>query len=185
MLIYQFSWKSQAFFLAGGQGRGEGGRRFSFGNVFQAFDDEFLAEAYDVPVEIVRNLKRDDRRGFIVNVHERMRVMVPEEQEEEVYFEGEGRRRSRPGSRYGYGSSNGFEETFCTMRIRHNTETRRESDFFSRQAGRVNIVNQHKLPILGWMDMSLERGNLLPVIYNSMYRKPDTIHYTVSIIMWC
>lgn len=150
--------------MAGGQGRGEiRGGRFNSKNIFQAFDDELLAEAYDVPAEIVSSLKRDPGKGFIVNLQERMQVMVPEEQEEEASFEEEGRRRFRPGSRYG-AAANGFEETFCTMKTRHNIETRRESDVYSRQAGRVNIVNMHKLPILGWMDMSAERGNLLPVI---------------------
>lgn len=60
---------------------------------------------------------------------------------------------------------NGLEETLCTTRIRHNLDTQTESDVFSRQAGRVNIVNQHKLPILRYLDMSAEKGHLFPVIH--------------------
>ncbi|OWM81493.1 11S globulin seed storage protein 2-like [Punica granatum] len=172
----QLDQRLRAFFLAGGQGRqsqqpGQRGERFNIQNIFQPFDDELLAEAYNIPTEIARNLKRDDNRGIILNVQERMRVMVPDEQQEEEYYEEEGRRRFHP--RRGYGSDNGFEETFCTMRVKHNTETRREADVYSRQAGRVNIVNMHKLPILQWIDMSAERGNLLP---NALY----TLHWSMT-----
>ena len=168
----QLDQRLRAFFLAGGQGRSEGGdSRINFHNIFAAFDDDILAEAYDVPTEIIRNLKRDDGRGFIVNPQKRIKVMVPEEQEKETHFEEQRRGKSSRSRRYSpswsrEGADNGLEETFCTMKMRHNMETRRESDVFSRQAGRLNLVNMNKLPILGWIDMSAERGNLLP---NALY----------------
>ncbi|XVF21580.1 hypothetical protein REPUB_Repub12eG0102000 [Reevesia pubescens] len=59
---------------------------------------------------------------------------------------------------------NGIEETTCTMRIKQNMEN--EADFVSRQAGRINIVHQQKLPILQFIDTSAERG----------YLKPKAIH---------
>ncbi|KAI8026004.1 hypothetical protein LOK49_LG02G00559 [Camellia lanceoleosa] len=54
-------------------------------------------------------------------------------------------------------------ETFCTMRLHQNIDKRKEADIYSKQADRINIVNQHKLPILYFLDMSTERGNLYPV----------------------
>lgn len=148
---------------------GRRGGRFNFQKIFEGFDEELLAEAYNAPVEIVRNLQREDNRGFIVNAQEKMRIVAPEEEEE---FEEE-ERRPMQGSRQPYGGSrryggmgyvdNGFEETFCTMKIKQNIEIFREADIHARQAGRVNVINMQKMPILQYMDMSAERGHLLPV----------------------
>lgn len=155
----------QSFLLAGGEPRqGHHGQQRdsqNFQNIFSGFSAELLAEAYNIPVEIVRRMQENDERGLLVKCKEEMRriVRADEEQEEE-----EGQRRV-----------NGLEETICSSRIRHNMDTRSESDVVSRQGGRVNIVNQHKLPILRHLDMSAEKGHLFPVIlshfkfYNLIY----------------
>lgn len=164
----------QAFFLAGGQGgQGQQSRRqsgsYNAQNIFQAFDTELLAESYNVPMEIAQRLQQQNNRGVMINVRERMRVIAPEEEEEynEEYEEEQEetmRRQRGQGGRWPMTSQNGFEETFCTMKIKQNFDIQREADVFSRQAGRINIVNMHKLPILRYMDMSAERGRLLPVM---------------------
>ncbi|KAI7979034.1 hypothetical protein LOK49_Contig544G00001 [Camellia lanceoleosa] len=48
------------------------------------------------------------------------------------------------------------------MRLHRNIDKLKEADIYSKQADRINIVNQHKLPILYFLDMSTERGNLYP-----------------------
>ncbi|CAK9140623.1 unnamed protein product [Ilex paraguariensis] len=149
----QLDQRNRAFYLAGGLQRkeqhGEQARQ-SFQNVFRGFDAELLAEALYVPSDIVRKMQQEDDRGLIVNVREGLRVIRPDEQ-------GEGERGRGPGE-----FANGFEETFCTMKVRTNIENRREADIYSRQAGRLNIANEHKLPILRSLDISAERGNLFP-----------------------
>ncbi|KAI7980675.1 hypothetical protein LOK49_Contig121G00013 [Camellia lanceoleosa] len=67
------------------------------------------------------------------------------------------------------------------MRLHQNIDERREADIYSNQADRINIVNQHKLPILRFLDMSVERGNLylpmmglglcLPLVYLELSEK--------------
>ncbi|KAL7198578.1 hypothetical protein ACSBR2_020964 [Camellia fascicularis] len=102
--------------------------------------------------------ENQNERGLIVIAQEGMSMIRPDEREEQ--------------GEYGIGS-NGFEETFCTMRLHQNIDERREADVYSKQAGRINIVSQHKLPILRFLDMSAERGNLYP---NALY----TPHWTIN-----
>ena len=116
------------------------------------FDQELPAEAFDVPVEVVRKMQKENNQGLLVKCKERMNL-VPQEEEEEERM------------RYDM-KQNGVEETICTMRIKENMEN--EADFVSRQAGRINNVHQQKLPILQYLDMSAERGYLKPV--SSVYR---------------
>lgn len=111
-----------------------------------------MAEAFNIPQEIVKRMQTvEEERGLIVMARERMRFIRPDEEEQEEYRRG------------GSESDNGFEETFCTMNIRTNVESRRDADIYSRQAGKLNVVDRHKLPILKYMDMSAEKGNLYPV----------------------
>lgn len=127
----------------------------NFQNIFSGFNTELLAEAYNIPVEIVRRMQENDERGLLVKCQEEMHRIIRADEDEED----EGQRQRR---------LNGLEETVCTTRIRHNMDTRSESDIVSRHAGRVNIVNQHKLPILQFLDMSAEKGHLFPVIQISL-----------------
>ncbi|KAI3449774.1 hypothetical protein Pfo_006439 [Paulownia fortunei] len=149
-LSNQLDQKFRAFYLAGGvprSGQQEQATQ-TFQNIIRAFDTNLMAEAFNVPQEIVRRLQtEEEERGLIVIARERMSFIRPDEEEQEE--------RGRQ-------SDNGLEETLCTMNIRTNVENRREADIYSRQAGRVNVVDRHKLPILKYMDLSAEKGNLYP-----------------------
>ncbi|GAB2282251.1 hypothetical protein Dimus_016801 [Dionaea muscipula] len=176
------------FFLAGGAPRSSlsGQTRRLRGqenlqNMLNAFDPELMAEAFGVPIETMQKMQRQDDRGFIVRA-ESMRMIVPEEEEEDEYemLEGEEeevyrrrrmtRRDRDPCNENENGSeettSNGLEETMCAMKVRYNMNTRREADVYSRHGGRLNLVNENKLPVLRLLGMSAERGNLFP---NALY----------------
>lgn len=128
----------------------------NFQSLFSGFSEELLAEAYDIPINIARRLQEDEsRRGIIVRCQDEMRRMIrPDEERED-----QERRWTINGE-----EENGVEETICTTRFRHNMNTLCESDIVSRQAGRIHLVNQHKLPILRFLDLSAEKGRLFPVI---------------------
>ncbi|KAK4407229.1 11S globulin seed storage protein 2 [Sesamum angolense] len=151
-LSNQLDQKFRAFYLAGGvprSGQQEQQARETFHNIFRAFDANLLSEAFNVPQETIRRMQsEEEERGLIVMARERMRFVRPDEEE--------GEQEQRPGRQL----DNGLEESFCTMKFRTNVESRREADIFSRQAGRVNVVDRNKLPILKYMDLSAEKGNL-------------------------
>ncbi|XP_077225616.1 11S globulin seed storage protein 2-like [Tasmannia lanceolata] len=151
----------KSFYLAGGQARGsqsqqqqqqqhEQERDDYAVNIIREFDSKIMAEAFDVSEDVMRKMQRADDRGFIVRVEQgSMRMIKPDEEEE---YEEKSRR----------GRGNGLEEAFCNMRMNTQLDNRREADIYSRQAGRLNSVNMHKLPILQYLDMSAEKGNLYP-----------------------
>lgn len=155
---------TKGFMLAGGQsshgqeryerasrryaGQSERSHEETFQNIFRGFDEELMAEAFNVPRETVRRMRQDNNRGLIVKCREDMRIMSPDQEEEE-------QSESSP--------QNGLEETFCNMKIKQNIELQREADVYTKQGGRINIANQQKLPILQFIDMSAERGHLMPV----------------------
>lgn len=134
-----------------------------------------IAEAFGVSPDLIRRMQNQNTdKGIIVQLRERLRVVAPEQEDEEFeHEEEEPFRRRRRGRRFnaeegaeedvGATAENGFEETFCTMKVRQNIDVRREADVHSRQAGKLNIVNMHKMPILQYIDMSAERGRLNPV----------------------
>ncbi|KAF6150950.1 hypothetical protein GIB67_026871 [Kingdonia uniflora] len=150
----QLDQQMRGFYLAGGQGeqssQGQQQKQQDerqsnrFQNVFRPFDENLMSEALNIPVDIVRKMQRDDERGLIVKVKEGMDVISPDE--EESYEEGQ----------------NGLEEVACNMRVRAYLDNPREADVYNRQAGRLNLVNQQKLPILRYLDMSAEKGSLYP-----------------------
>ncbi|WCJ38351.1 11S globulin seed storage protein 2 [Euphorbia peplus] len=164
----------RAFMLAGGQSsrqeqserpremRGSRGQsqkmlQDTFQNVLSALDEEILAESFNVGTDVVRRMKQNDGMGLIVKCNEDMSMIKPDEEEAQ-----EMRRMD-----------NGIEETMCSMKVRYNLETAREADYYTRDAGRINLVNDQKLPILSLMDMSAERGMLMP---NAMY----TPHWSMT-----
>ncbi|XP_015086706.1 11S globulin seed storage protein 2 [Solanum pennellii] len=155
----------RAFYLAGGvqetSGRQIGVGKQStqkFQNIFRAFNTELMAEAFNIPVEIVRRMQEEqNERGLIVNVREGMSMIRADEEEEE--FEG----RSQRGQRWwAEVTGNGLEENICTMKIRTNMDTQRRADIYSRQAGKIKHVNSQNFPILRDMDMSASKGTLYP-----------------------
>ncbi|KAI3964243.1 hypothetical protein MKW92_012149 [Papaver armeniacum] len=162
----QLEQKFRSFYLAGGQPqrsslqgspRQQQQQRETFQNVFRAFDENLMAEAFNVPVEVIRRMQQEDERGLIVRVRgEEMRMIRPEEEQE-----------------YESRRYNGLEETYCNLNIRQYLDNPREADIYSKQAGRINIVNSQKLQILNYMDMSAEKGNLYP---NAMHAP----HWTMN-----
>lgn len=153
----QLDQKLRSFYLAGEpsrRGQESEPARQTFQNIIRAFDENLMAEAFDVPVETVRNMQKETNRGLIVKVEGGMRMIRPDEGEEggEMYND--------------QGPDNGLEETICNMRIHQNLDTRGQADVYSRQAGRLHLVNMQKLPILRYMDMSAEKGHLFP---NALY----------------
>ncbi|KAL4571976.1 hypothetical protein LXL04_018744 [Taraxacum kok-saghyz] len=184
----QLDMQPRSFFLAGGttssqsvQGRQrqhlsreqqQQGGSFDFLNIFAGFDTELLAEAFNSNPEIVRSMQQPGNRGLIVKVQEPMQFVTPDEQQQQIPFE----RRQRGG-----GASNGLEETFCSAKIVYNLDNQREADIFSRQAGKLNTVNEHKLPILSLLDLSAEKGHLQQNALFSPHWSVNshTVHYVL------
>nr|AAP15457.1 13S globulin [Fagopyrum esculentum]AAQ56206.1 13S globulin [Fagopyrum esculentum] len=140
----------KTFFLAGGvQGGSKEGKsqKLNSNNILSAFETKLLAEALGTEEETVRKMQESDERGPIVKARKNMRQMVTP---------------PRFGREQDEDETNGLEESFCNMRFRHNLGPRTEADIASRQAGRIHSVDQNKLPILEFIDMSAEKGHLLP-----------------------
>ncbi|XP_062150025.1 11S globulin-like [Alnus glutinosa] len=148
-----------------GQSRSERGSRQSGSNIFNGFDQEFLEDSFNIENELARKLQsRDDRRGRIVLVEDELRVLSPQSQEEERERE-EGRRWER--------DDNGVEETFCTLRLRHNIGDPRRADVYNPRGGRITSLNSLNLPILRYLQLSAERG----VLYKNAIFAP---HYNLN-----
>ncbi|XP_047326099.1 11S globulin seed storage protein 2-like [Impatiens glandulifera] len=146
----QLDHQFRAFYMAGGET--ETSEKY-FQNLFQHFDTELIAESLSMPVEVMRKIQEGDqtRKGYIVTVRKGMSIIRPDEREQ-----GEWSPRG-----------NGIEEnSWCSMEIRHNMESRQESDVYSRQGGRAYSVNQNKLPILRLLDMSAAKLQVFP---NAIY----------------
>lgn len=118
------------------------------GNLFDGFDLDILAEVFNVDQNLAKNLQgREDQRGQIIRA-ENLDVLSPEFEEEQPHRPGRG---SRP---------NGLEETICAMRLRENLGRTSRADVYNPRGGRVSTLNSHKLPILNWLQLSAEKGNL-------------------------
>ncbi|XP_058200598.1 11S globulin seed storage protein 1-like [Rhododendron vialii] len=125
------------------------------GNVFSGFDDQTLADIFNVDTETARRLQgQDDRRGNIVRVEREFGVISPQYQGEEEEREREERRRGNNGT------TNGLEETLCTFRLKENIGDPSKADVYNPRGGRVSTLNSQNLPVLGWVRLSAERGVL-------------------------
>nr|GEX72767.1 11S globulin precursor [Tanacetum cinerariifolium] len=102
-------------------------------------------------------MQESGERGLIVKVQQPMQFVTPEEEQQQWQP-----RQQKQGQRgqHGGGASNGLEEKICSSKILYNLDTQREADIFSRQAGKLNMVNEHKLPILSYLDLSAQKGHL-------------------------
>ncbi|KAK8661540.1 hypothetical protein V6N13_091139 [Hibiscus sabdariffa] len=156
-------------------------------NLLSGFDENLLAEVFNIDTRLARKLQNErDNRGAIVRVeHE---IQTPETDEEEERQQGseeeeeeegerseeerEERRRERRRSRGERGSRNGLEETFCTMRLKHRTDSS-FADIFNPRGGRITTVNGYNLPILNALQLSAERG----VLYNNAIYAP---HWNIN-----
>ncbi|KAJ9547965.1 hypothetical protein OSB04_020508 [Centaurea solstitialis] len=148
----QLDMQPKPFYLAGGS---SGQSQFNIKNIFSGFDTELLAEAFDTDPEIVRAMQESCNRGLIVEVQLPMQFITPEVLEPIEKLPRQ--QQQRPG-----GGLNGIEENICSEKIVYNLDSQREADISSRQAGKLNYVNQHKLPILWYLDLSAEKGYLQP-----------------------
>ncbi|GAY60725.1 glutelin type-A 1 [Citrus sinensis] len=125
------------------------------GNLFRGFDERLLAEAFNVNPDLIRRLQRPQiQRGIIIRVEEELRVLSPQRDREQEQEECE----ETPS----YERDNGFEETICTMKLRHNIDKPSHADVYNPRAGRVTTVNRFNLPILRDLQLSAEKGNLYP-----------------------
>lgn len=140
--------------------RGEEGEQEEKSNIFSGFDEELLADAFNLEPEVIRRLQaREDNRGFIVRA-ERLQLLLPEYGREEQERE----QQSRRGSAGGNNIVNGLEETFCSQKIRQNIDHPTRADVFNPRGGRLSTLNSQTLPILSYLRLSAERGVLYRVI---------------------
>lgn len=102
-----------------------------------------------------------DNRGNIIRVERDLKVLSPEwdVEEEEIRSERRHHHRTRDGGGGGW-NGNGFEETFCSARLRENIDEPRKADVFNPQGGRLASLNSHKLPILNFLQLSASRVKL-------------------------
>ncbi|EOY06054.1 Legumin B, putative isoform 3 [Theobroma cacao] len=164
-------------------------------NLLSAFKEQLLAEVFGIDTRLARKIQNEkDNRGAIVKVAHEFRFASPqsveeeqrqrgsesEEEEEEEGQEERGQRRERreqrrgnrkqegrQGRKGGSRSCNGLEETFCTMRLRHWTDSP-FADVFNPRAGRITTVNSYNLPVLQFLQLSAERG----VLYKNAFYAP-------------
>ncbi|KAL9161848.1 hypothetical protein ABFS82_07G048300 [Erythranthe guttata] len=130
-------------------------------NIFNGFDEEILAEIFNVDSEIVRKLQaKEDNRGFIVRA-EKLDLVLPEWGREEQQ---RGERRREGGGGY----NNGIEETLCSMKIRQNIGHPTRADEYNPRGGRLTSLNSQTLPILSFLRLSAERG----VLYKNAIMAP-------------
>ena len=139
-------------------------------NIFRGFASRYLEEAFNVDSETVRRLQgQDDYRNDIIRVKGgKLDLVSPvtrstQEHQREQHYQEEIREREQ-GGRW---NDNGLEETFCSMRLSENIGDPSRSDVFNPQAGRVSTVNSFNLPILRFLRLSAEKGNLYKVIYKN------------------
>ncbi|KAG8370421.1 hypothetical protein BUALT_Bualt14G0115100 [Buddleja alternifolia] len=129
-------------------------------NIFNGFNDQILAEIFNVDIETARRLKgRDDQRGQIIRA-ENFNVVFPYDEEEE----------RREGARW---EANGLEETLCTAKLRVNLDHPSGADVYNPRGGRIATLNSQKLPILSYLRLSAEKG----VLYRNAIMAP---HWTIN-----
>ncbi|XP_076923776.1 11S globulin seed storage protein 2-like [Bidens hawaiensis] len=151
----QLDMQARTFHLSGGTffqrdqtSRGRGQRQRGVYNLYAGFDTELLAEVFDSDLETVRAVQEsgDLGRGLVFKVKEPLHFDLPGEPQL-----GE----ARVGS-----ILNGLEEEVCSAKTVYDLDNLKEADVFSRQAGILNVVNEHEFPVLSYMDLSAEKGRL-------------------------
>ncbi|PWA60000.1 11S globulin subunit beta [Artemisia annua] len=140
-----------------GQGRPQSQPHRETGNIFNGFDVEFIAEAFNIDTQTAEKLQgQNDQRGHIVNVGQNLQIIRPQQSQQQQQ-QRQPQRQSRRGGGYG---SNGLEETICSMKLKENIENPSHADFVNPQAGQISNLNSFKFPILQQLQLSLERGEL-------------------------
>ncbi|GJN32060.1 hypothetical protein PR202_gb20533 [Eleusine coracana subsp. coracana] len=60
-------------------------------------------------------------------------------------------------------TSNGVDEaSLCSMKLRENVGDPGKADMYTPNGGRITVLNSHKLPVVGRIQMSLNRGVMRP-----------------------
>ncbi|KAI3742673.1 hypothetical protein L1987_60365 [Smallanthus sonchifolius] len=145
------------------QGRGQGRHFQNSGNIFDGFNTEYIAEAFNVDRETAEKLQgQRDQRGHIVNVQQGLQIIRPQQSRRgsSGRFDPRQERQQHQGRRGSGGWSNGFEETFCSLKLKENIENPSHADFVNPQAGKIANLNSFKFPILKHLQLSAERGEL-------------------------
>ncbi|PWA60001.1 legumin A [Artemisia annua] len=134
-----------------GRGQQGGSQQKGSNNIFQGFDVEFLAEAFNVDQETAQMLKcENDQRGHIVMVERGLTFVSPIMSREQQGQQQHG----------GRGPANGLEETICSMKLRENIDDISKADSYNPKAGHCTHLNSYKFPILQLLQLSAERGVL-------------------------
>uniref|UniRef100_UPI0031F5DA9B 11S globulin 2 n=1 Tax=Corylus avellana TaxID=13451 RepID=UPI0031F5DA9B len=149
-------------------------------NIFSGFDQETLADSFNVDVDLARRLQSNqDKRGKIVKVEQRLQILIPERQQQEWERQERQEReseqeRERQRCQGGRGRDvNGFEETICSLRLMENIANPRNADIYNPQGGRISTLNSNILPVLRYLQLSAERGTL----YREAIQAP---HYNLN-----
>ncbi|KAK6940666.1 Cupin 1 [Dillenia turbinata] len=119
-------------------------------NIFGGFDTRILAEAFGVSIETARKLQNpEDQRGHIVRVEGGLEMLSPTLS------------REQQGREYRRGPNvNGLEETICSSRLIETLADPTRADVYTSQAGRLSSLNSYTLPILEFLQLSVEHGRL-------------------------
>nr|DAD20105.1 TPA_asm: hypothetical protein HUJ06_021568 [Nelumbo nucifera] len=122
----------------------------SSSNIFSGIDVELLSQAFGVRKETVRKLQgENDQRGPIIQAERGLEVIKPILSEEQ--------------ERKQESNENGLEEALCNMRLRQNIGKATRSDVYTPFGGRLTTLNSQNLPILGFYQLSAQRGHLYKV----------------------
>lgn len=121
-------------------------------NIFSGFDVEFLVEVFGVECEIINQMQgQKDNRGNIIWVERDFKVLSFEwdVEEEEIRLERRYYYCICDGGGGGW-NGNGFEEIFCSVRLRENIDELRKVDVFNLQGGCLVFFNSYKLFIFNF-----------------------------------
>ncbi|KAL5792747.1 hypothetical protein ACOSP7_001341 [Xanthoceras sorbifolium] len=146
--------------------RGKGQQQqSSCNNIFCGFDPQILSEAFNVDQSLIEKLQNDDdNRGAMVKVKGELQVIKPPRSSRQTQTgrQEESEEREREAQMlHGSRGINGIEETICSMRLRENVGDPSRADIYSPEVGRLVTLDSNNLPILSWLQLSVERGTLL------------------------
>ncbi|KAK4848194.1 hypothetical protein QYF36_010208 [Acer negundo] len=133
-------------------------QKSSCNNILCGFDQQILAEAFNVDESLIDKIQNDDdRRGGIIKVKGDLQMIKTprsgrHSSQEESEYESESSKREP--------QMNGIEETICSVKLRVNVGDRSRADIYTPGVGRLVTLNNDNLPILRSLKLSVERGDL-------------------------
>ncbi|TXG63823.1 hypothetical protein EZV62_010817 [Acer yangbiense] len=126
-----------------GKGQQEQQKR-SCNNILCGFDQQILAEAFNVDESLIDKIQNDDRRGGIIKVKGDLQMIKTprsgrHSSQEESEYESESSKREP--------QMNGIEETICSVKLRENVGDRSRADIYTPGVGRlVTLKSQQRQP---------------------------------------